>query len=193
MGPGERAPARIASLVAGALAAACASGPVVASGEGWRHRELGYSVDAPAPGAGPWRRIRVEGADLAFRGPHGETLSLLSRCTETKASPRIEARHLVIGLDGARPLASGPISLGGAPGWAQSFELRDDGVLVRLHSVTLVQAGCTFDWIFSARAPGSGGALDEAGFAADLRSFDSWWRSFRWTPPAPAQPEEGGA
>jgi hypothetical protein len=197
MGPGERATARAAGLVAGAVALACATSPVVASGTGWRHRELGYTIAAPEPGAGPWRRMRVEGTDLAFRGPYGEALSLMSHCTGTAARPRIAARNLTLGLGGATPLVSGPISLRGDAGWAQSFEASTDGVPVRVHTVTLVSGGCTFDWVLSARAPSSespgAGGPGEAGWRADLRSFDAWWRSFQPPPaPPPGAARDGG-
>lgn len=195
MGPGERTSARLASFVAGALVVACATGPMVATGTGWRNRDLGYTIAAPEAGAGPWRRIRVEGADLAFRGAYGETLSLLSHCAERAGTPRIQARNLTIGLGGATPLASGPISLRGDAGWAQSFELDRDATRVRVHAVTLVSDGCTFDWVLSARAPEPGdgpGALGEDGWQADLRSFDAWWRSFRYRPVDREAPQEEG-
>jgi len=153
----------------------CAS-DLVAVGQdgatGFRHQSLGYSIRAPsAAEGGTWRRVSVEGTDLAFarRADDGEaTMTLLSTCRRSQAPPAVRARNLLIGLPEHTLRQSGPVELDGDDGWSQVFDLEQGGVPVRVKAVTLVSGGCTFDWVLVAPGP-FGGAED---------SFDAWWTSF---------------
>lgn len=152
----------------GALACLACASTLVLEGERWRHLPLGYTIDAPGPG---WLVLGVEGADLAFRGPEGASLSLSSRCNTPLAPPRVLARHLVIGLPDRSLLQAGAVELEGQPGWAQRYEVQVEGRTHLLSSVTVVTHGCVID--FALVEPGSSQISQAA--------FERWWRSFRWS------------
>ena len=61
----------------------------------------------------------------------------------------------------------------------QTLDVRQDGSVVRLKTVTAVVEGCALDWVLSV-----GGDHD---FEAAERDFDAWWQSFR--PPTAAAAE----
>jgi len=169
---------RAATRVLGSIAIAsfgCASDLVAVgegSGAGFRHRSLGYTISVPAESRDePWRRVSVEGADLAFsqRVAEGEaTMTLLSECRSSVAPPVVRARNLLIGVSEHTVRASGPVELHGDDGWSQTFDLEQDGVPIRVKAVTIVSGDCTFDWVLV--APGPLGDTE--------RSFDRWWSSF---------------
>jgi hypothetical protein len=167
--------ARSAVLSALALGAGLAPGclgPLAAVEGGWRHRRHAYTIGRPdGPGAA-WERIEVEGALLAFRRPGGETISMQSRCGRPVASAQLMARHLVIGIRERELVADGPVPVDGRSGWSQSFDMRQEGVRVRVKTVTLVAGECAFDWVLATRGPA------EPAEAA----FDAWWQSFRLDP-----------
>ncbi len=181
--------------------AGCAGDAVVRNHDGGRagfvHRELGYRIDAPAGPGGPWRRIDLEGADLAFRGGDGEgpvSFSLLSRCRDPwpDVEPAILARHLLIGSPRRELLAAGPGEVAGRPAWIQVLRTTGEGGRpAAFKSVTARLGDCVFDWILVASGEGAmpGGELE--------RSFDAWWESFRFDRAgpsvAPSQSAEGDA
>jgi hypothetical protein len=163
--------ASAAALAAALVAVGCAS-PVARSDGGWRHREHDYTIADP-DGSGPaWQRFEVEGADLAFRRPGPDTLSLLSRCGRPVAGAQLMARHLVMGERARKLVAARPIEVAGRSGWMQSFEVERDSKPVRVETLTLVVGDCTFDWVLASAGD----------FAAAEAAFRAWWESFRLGP-----------
>jgi hypothetical protein len=156
----------------------CASDPFVVDGGRLVHPRHGFSVDVPE--RPPWERVSLDAA-AAFRTGGSARMSLQSGCGRPVAEPRIMARHLVIGLSEHTLRQSGPVAVGGWPGWFQVFDTLHGGSAVRVKTVTLVAERCTFDWILSARS----------GFETAEPSFDAWWRSFEFaaTPAAEAGEE----
>ena len=137
------------ALLAVGLAPACASDMVRYDQAGrtslW-NKQRGYSVELPQLDAAEgWREFRLDDADLAFRNRDGSTLSLQSSCRDRKAAPALLARHLAIGVPAAGRQGA-PVELRGDPGWRQSFEASEQGVTVRVHTLSLVGGGCVFDW-----------------------------------------------
>lgn len=162
------------ALLAVGLAPACASDMVRYDQAGrtslW-NKQRGYSVELPQLDAAEgWREFRLDDADLAFRNRDGSTLSLQSSCRDRKAAPALLARHLAIGVPAAGRQGA-PVELRGDPGWRQSFEASEQGVTVRVHTLSLVGGGCVFDWILVTR--------DAAALEKLEPVFDAWWQSFR--------------
>jgi hypothetical protein len=165
--------ASIVCLTLLAAHAGCASGLRWEQGL-YRHGELGYTIAAPPGPEGYWRRIRVERAELAFRGARGEAISLAARCGRGLASAKILARHLRIGTREHRMRSSEELEVDGRPAWVQVFDARADAATVRVKTLTLVAEACVYDWVLVAR---------EGFEAAELR-FDAWWSSFQLPPRA---------
>lgn len=152
-------------------APACASDLQLAEGR-FEHAGRGYSLRDPralAPEAG-WRRVELEGAALAFRGPGGAALALVTRCGDaSRADARTLSRHLLFALEERRVEEEGPVETGTGGAYRRVVRARADGSPVRLETLTRVAGGCTFDWLLvTPGAPGAAGAL-----------FERWWRSFR--------------
>lgn len=174
------------SLAAGLLAllpvGGCASPALVREGEQLRHARHGYRIAAPPPA---WQPIDVDDADLAFRGPRGETMALLSQCGRPQADAAIMARQLVIGLGEWRLRQGGPAAIDGRSGWEQVFDARTPQGIVRVKTVTLVEGRCSFDWLLIVRGD----------FDAAQPGFDAWRESFRLdaTPQAAAPPAGASA
>jgi hypothetical protein len=155
----------LAVLCAGA---ACAS--LVAETErGYRHRKHGYRIGAPGGPGGPWTRVEVEDAALAFRRRGPDSLSLQSRCGKPVTDPQLMARHLRIGIPLSELIHSGPVEVDGRSGWTQTFDTVHDDVDVRVKTITLVVGRCSFDWVLA-----SAGS-----FATVEAAFDAWWGSFQ--------------
>jgi hypothetical protein len=145
-----------------------------------RHRELGYSVDAPDSVS--WQPISVDGTDVAyFDASLGARLSLSSSCRKTRARPAVLARRLALGTERSQRIASGPVTLGIVEGWSQTFEASEDGHTIRVKTVTLVSAGCVYDWVMVTR--------DAQAFEQSESAFDVWWHSFE-APPADSDASE---
>ena len=152
-------------LLAALLSGGCAS-TVSREGDVYRDTQRGYSIAVPGDG---WSRTTVEGAALAFRGPDGAAMSMMSDCDGPLAAPAVLARHLQIGLRERRLRQAGPMLLEGQPGWTQTFDARYAGVVVRVKTITLVTTSCVLDWVLVA----------SGAFEAVERSFDAWWSSYR--------------
>lgn len=162
-----------------------ASGERGADGR-WRERTGAYSIlDLAAPHVSSgmaesaplaFRRVRVEGAELAYRGPSGSTLTLLRECGRADAPIALLARQLRIGAigEGDELLDSSKVAIAGEEGFAQLFRAFEGRESVLVRSVTLRSGGCTYDWV-----------LVGAGDAAVDAAFERWWRSF--------EPTRGGA
>lgn len=149
--------------------AACASGLVFEDGRYW-DRGHHYSIERPGGEDPAWRPIRVEGTELAFRGPGAATMSLIEQCGRSPAAePRILARQLLIGIEGRTLVDEGPIGEGEAPGWIQRLDATASGEVIHLKTVTRVIGECSYDWILV--VPGTLWGPEPV--------FDRWWRSFR--------------
>ena len=88
---------RAVSWLVGVALVGCL-GPIEQMGERYRHRQHGFALTAPAGADGPWERVEVPGATLAFRGPQDDTVVVKSRCGRPVARPQLMARHLARGL-----------------------------------------------------------------------------------------------
>jgi hypothetical protein len=148
--------------------AACAGGPVLEGGA-YRDAKLGWTIAAPPA---EWTRIRVEGADLALRGPGGELMSLTVHCGVPLAAPATLARHLRLGVPDSQVRDAAEVSVDGRPGWTQVFDAHRDGKTVRIATVTRVDERCVQD--FALASQGERPAAEVA--------FDAWWKSFRAAP-----------
>lgn len=150
--------------------AGCASSPMSRIEGGYRNRRHDYTIARP-DGPGPaWRRVTLKGGELAFRRPGPDSIALDSRCGRPVAAPVFMARHLVIGLPKQRTLvAAGPTRVDGRDAWTQTFDTVQGGVSVRVKTVTLVAADCSFDWIL----------MSAGSFELAEQAFDAWWGSFR--------------
>jgi hypothetical protein len=94
-------------------------------------------------------------------------MSLQATCGKPQAPPQIMAWHLMIGSK--RTLrASHAVTVGLLEGWTNTFDTLQDGVAIRVKTVTLVHDRCSYDWILSA----------QRGFEESEPSFDAWWQSF---------------
>ena len=147
-----------------ALPPACAR-DLVAENGGWRSTRGGYRIGDPGAG---WERFDLEGAALAFRHGGSETMSLQARCGRPVASPAILARHLTIGIPERTLREAGPVSVAGGSGWTQTFDARLEARTVRIQTVTLVSAGCAYDFLVVAA-----GDPEPA-----QRTFRAWVESF---------------
>jgi hypothetical protein len=153
----------------GLTGSACAS-DLVETPDGYLHARQGWRIEAPR---GDWTRVRVEGAELAFRDPSGAWLSLALRCGIARAEPRVLVRRLATGLPARTLVREGEVHVDGRPGWSQTWRTRLGDVERELDAVSVVADDCVYDWVLvSAPRP----ALDE--------SFERWWRSFRLDRPA---------
>lgn len=159
--------------------AACVSGPVFEDGR-YQHRGGHYSIARPGGEDSGWQQVRVEGAELSFRGPDRAMMSLVEHCGRAPAKPRVLARQLLIGLEGPTLLEEGPVGADQAEGWMQRLEATADGEALQLKTVTRVVGECSYDWILVARG----------GLEGSEAAFDDWWRSFRIIEPdAGGEPE----
>ena len=161
---------------------------MVVEGDGratrYRHREIGYSVRAPSE-RGPlgnveiWRQVDVKHADIAFRGPKRDFVSVLSDCeAETARRPHRLASGLMVGVENRRKVDTGVLEASEGEGWYQVYEARSDDQLVRIKTVTAVEGECVFDWVLV--SPGN--------FALAERSFDGWRASFEPPPGGEGSP-----
>jgi len=152
---------------------------MVVEGEGratrYRHRELHYSVRAPSSpgtlgGVDIWRRVEVKRADIAFRGPKRDFVSVISDCdAETARRPNRLASGLLVGVENRRKVDAGVLEASTGEGWYQIYEALSDGQRVRIKTVTRVHGACVFDWLLV--SPGN--------FSLAERSFEAWRASFQ--------------
>jgi hypothetical protein len=163
---------RLAGFAASLLllqAPACAS-ELTEQGGRFHHRRLGFTLDDPRASAPEWRRVRVEGAELAFRSPEGAAMSLIVSCERAQAAAaQLLARQLLIGLGAPELRESRAVSVDGAAGWLQVAEARDAGRPLRLRSVTRPGPPCNLDFVW----------VGAAGLSAREADFERWWVSFR--------------
>jgi len=140
----------------------------------YRHRELHYTVRAPSSprtlgGVDVWRRVEVKRADIAFRGPKRDFVSVISDCdAETARRPHRLASGLLVGVDNRRKVEAGVLDTSSGEGWYQIYEARFDDHPVRIKTVTMVHSECVFDWVLV--SPGN--------FSLAERSFEAWRAGF---------------
>lgn len=153
-------------------------------------RTLGYAIDPPAVLAAPgWKRVRIAETDLALRHRDGSTFALASSCRPTRATPAQLAFHVRHAIQGKRIGEGTDFQHRGLAGHAQTLEDVEGEAWIRIRTVTLRGAVCSYDWFLLAPDPGRFDALRPA--------FDAWWQSFepadRERPPASASamPERG--
>ena len=160
-----RAILRFGAMPLAALAVGCASSGERVDGA-FHHRRHGYTI---APPEGPWRRVTVEYATLAFRRGDFEVMHLKSRCGKPVARAELMARSLLIKVEARDIVVSRPIPVDGRSGWLQVVNTGEDGRPVRQKTVTLVVGDCSFDWSLATSAD----------FGSAEVEFDAWWQSFR--------------
>ena len=168
-------------LVASGLAG-CAQRlrPIEAAGRPrFEHRTLHYTIDRPALlGEAGWKRVRIEESDFAVRHPDGSALALASSCRPTRATAEQLAFHVRHATGSKRIGAGEAFAHRGLSGFAQDLERVEGGRWLRLRTVTLRGAECSYDWFLI--------APDAARLAALRPAFDAWWQSFE-----PAAREQG--
>jgi len=171
-------PAGCAVLLGLVLGLGCA-GDLVAIEGGFRHRRHGYTLSVPLGPGPPWQREEIEGAEIAFRRPGPQRISVQSSCRRPVTDPAILARHLVIGIQRPSLQQAGPTLVDGHEAWTQTVDTPEG---VRIKTVTAVAGDCVIDWILAARVG--------PGFEEAERSFDAWWSASRL--PHEAAASEGG-
>ena len=153
------------------VAPGCAGGPVKRIDDGrFENRKLDYAIEAPRFESDDWRRIGLDGADLAWYADDGRSMSLASSCKKTKAGPYMLARRLLTGVPRDAVISAYPVAHRGDSGWAQIVETGVGRDAVRVKTVTIVNGGCVFDWVLVTPA---NDRFEEA-----ARVFDAWWPSF---------------
>jgi hypothetical protein len=163
------------SVVAGILClagglAGCASPG--GSSERFEHAKLGYTISYPEridpSQQAVWHRLKVEDADLAYRGPGDSMMAISSRCNERQTDPAVLGRQLLIGLRNRIRLTSERFEFAGGLAFSQVVRSKQGDVSVRTKTVTLVRGGCVIDWVLAAPDPPP--ELEQI--------FDLWWRGF---------------
>ena len=154
------------------LALGCASSAFVTDASGFLHRSAGFYVASPALLEPAWRRVDVEGKAISFQGPRGAIMSLQSSCRPRRASPRLLAQHLQIGLPERAQRDSRAVRAGTLEGWSRTFDVRGPSGVVRVRTVTAVYGDCVLDWVLTG----------DASFEAAQPLFDTWWGSFESEP-----------
>jgi len=140
---------------------ACASGPSLRDGV-YRDRRQGWSIAAPPAG---WKRVSVEGADLAFQGPSGASIAATSHCDVAVVPLDVLARRLRAGFGAQDVLEDRAVTLAGRPARLQVLALPGGG---RVRTVTRAAAPCVQDFVLVAPRD-----VD-----ASTAVFDAWWATF---------------
>jgi hypothetical protein len=151
------------------------SGKFLSSGEGeatrFRHRALGYEIAYPAVLAEPgWVIAKLDQSDLLVRHDDGAAWTIASNCRATSARVETLAAELGRATEGNELGPGEAISHAGLAGWTQNFERNEGGRRIRIKTVTLRGARCTYDWILLAPS------LER--FEELEPRFDQWWQSF---------------
>jgi len=161
-------------------ASACSSDLLLEDGR-YQPRRRHYSIAEPGGEGSVWRRVRVEGAEIAFKGPGRANMSLIEHCGRSVAAPRSLARQLLIGLEERTLVEEGPLDADETWGWVQRLDATADGERLQLKTVTRVIGACSYDWILI--VPGE--------LERHEPVFDDWRRSFRSATPEAGGGEEG--
>lgn len=156
---------RVAALLF-ALTAFMASGCATHfDGRSFRKREVAYRIGELEPG---FRRVQVEGNDLAFYKPGAGSIAVNALCKDYEDVPH-EAllNHLLFGTTARTFLRDEEVTLDGRAARHALVDAELDGVPVRLEVYLLTRARCVFDlsYISDRSAP----ARDS--FARFVRAF----------------------
>jgi hypothetical protein len=177
---GARAFGVIGWLLVILQAPACSSDLVFEDGR-YQPVRRHYSIAKPGGEGSAWRRVRVEGAEIAFQGPDRATMSLIEHCGRPLAKPRILARQLLIGLEGRALTDEGPLASDPTQGWVQWLDATAEGEVLRLKTVTRVIGPCSYDWIL----------IVSDGLERQEPVFDEWMESFHSAAPEAGRGEDG--
>jgi len=169
--PRERA-SRWAAGVLLPLALGCASPAFVAEGGGFRHRSAAFRVVSPALLEPAWHRVSVQGDVLSFEGPGSVLMGLQASCRPRRASLRLLAHHLQIGLPEYAQRDSRPVRVGSLEAWSRTIDVRGPGGVVRVRTITAIYGDCVLDWVLT-----GGPRFEDA-----QPLFDAWWGSFEPEP-----------
>ncbi len=134
----------------------------------YRDEETAYRIGSFAT---PWRRVQLDGADLAYRhAPTGAAVQLNSRCRRSDDVPLSALLgHLLIGFTDREVLREERIALDRREALHAVLDARLDGVPVRLGVYVLKKDGCVYDFTLVS-ASGQFGAV-EAEFDRFVRDF----------------------
>lgn len=159
----------------------CVHGRLVETDDGFRDRTHGFGIGHPPERDPPWTRIQVPEADLAYRRGDHVLMSVRTSCGRPQAPARILARHLRIGLGRHVVRSEGEVVHRGVRGWRQTFDAggargasgaSGAGGAVRVSSVTLVDRGCTIDFLLTGQSR----------FDQMAPDFDLWWQRYEPMP-----------
>jgi hypothetical protein len=130
-----------------------------------RKRDVSYRIGPLDPG---FRRVRVEGNDLAFYKPGAGSIAVNASCRDYEDVPQPAlVNHLLFGTTQRSFLIDEEVTLDGRGARHVLLDAELDGVPVRLELYVLTRAHCVFDLSYvSDRA-----ATAQAHFAAFVRDF----------------------
>lgn len=165
----------------------CAAGRLVGLGSGeearFRHRELGYEIALPGVlGQAGWRTDSLDEADLLVRDRAGSLWALASTCRGSAARLPSLAGELARATGGEPVGPVERVEQAGLRGVSQRLVREEGGARLRIKTVTLRGARCTYDWILI--------APDAERFAEQEAGFDLWWASFE---PGPTERAPDGS
>jgi hypothetical protein len=134
--------ALLAAALLGTATAGCASGSF--EGGVYRQGEIAYRVGALGFA---WRRVRVEGGQLAFHHDKGGTISAIATCAgpDHDAPLDVLTNHLLIGIDQRVEVGRAPATLDGRAALRTRVDGTLDGVPVTLDLVVVKRDGCVYD------------------------------------------------
>jgi hypothetical protein len=155
------------------LAMACAHGDSFDEGV-LRKGDLAVHV-GPLPSS--WRRVDVDGADLAFRDEAHEGSALFDvRCgrRDDDASLAVLTSHLMMGTTDREVETQETIPFDGREAMHSLFRAKLDGVPMRYDLYVMKKDGCVYDLVYvSAPDHFAEGMRDFEGFARGVRALSS--------------------
>ncbi len=161
------------ALVAGIVATSALGWGCTTSGlsrDGFRHRDHGYSLPHPDAIEGwSWRVLKLDEAQLAYRGNGDAYMAVDSHCGAVERDPAALGRQLLVGIENRKRIESDSFSFADGQAYAQLVEADDaEGRVVRTRTVTLVREECVIDFVLAV----------EPGHPEVEESFEQWWRGF---------------
>ncbi len=134
---------RLAPLLFPLLALVAAGCAAQFDGRSFRKREVSYRIGQLDPG---FRRVQVEGNDLAFYKPGAGSIAVNALCKDYEDVPH-EAllNHLLFGTTHRTFLSDEEVTLDGRAARHALVDAELDGVPVRLEIYLLTRARCVFD------------------------------------------------
>lgn len=129
-------------LLIGLPSAGCAL-PGHFSGDTYRDGAIAFRIGVLPPG---WRRVRVEGSQLAFHHGGGGTILANATCAPgDDVSLDVLTNHLLFGIADRREESRQRFALDGREALRTRLAGTLDGVPVALDLVVLKKDGCTYD------------------------------------------------